>query len=410
MRVDAEKAQAAADAFKRHGYNISRIAADLRLSRSAARDRVRTAAAMGLLGTAPVLPGFEISGTTTILDRSGAVARTSVTQRPERGPRLTIPPGMKVDKLSVLSAGDGSELLRWSKLSEGVEPLDVVEALKAGLDGYSGPGPAAPAPAGCDESLLNLLALADWHLGLYTWLREVGVNWDLRIAEERYNEVVDRLVERAPAAGTAILLGGGDLIHSDNFDNRTAKSGNALDVDGRYPKVVQTAGRMVVRTVYRLLDRHEKVIVRMLKGNHDEHSAIAISYFLLAWFRSEPRVEVDVDPSLFFWHRFGKVFLGATHGHTLKPEQMPAVMAARRPEDWGASRHRFIHTFHRHHKARIVSEGGGAIVHIHRSPAPQDEWHFGAGFVSGRSMEITTYHRERGERGASIEPLHEEAA
>lgn len=410
MRVDVEKAQAAAEAFKRHGYNISRIAADLGISRQSARGRVRNAAEMGLLGTAPVLPGFEISSTTTVLDRAGAVARTSVTQRPERGEAFAVPDGHRVKGVSALVGSDGREIQRWVKTAEGSEPLDVVEALKAGLEGFSGPGPAAPAPTGCDASLLNLLALADWHLGLYTWLREVGVNWDLRTAEERYNEVVDRLVERAPAAGTAILLGGGDLIHSDNFDNRTAKSGNALDVDGRYPKVVQTAGRMVVRTVYRLLDRHERVIVRMLKGNHDEHTAIAISYFLLAWFRNEPRVEVDVDPSLFFWYRFGKVFLGATHGHTLKPEQMPAVMAARRPEDWGASRHRFIHTFHRHHKARLVSEGGGALVHIHRSPAPQDEWHYGAGYVSGRSMEITTYHCERGERGASIEPLHEEAA
>jgi len=31
--------------------------------------------------------------------------------------------------------------------------------------------------------------------------------------------------------------------------------------------------------------------VRILKGNHDEHAAVAVSYFLLAWYRNEPRVK-----------------------------------------------------------------------------------------------------------------------
>jgi hypothetical protein len=84
---------------------------------------------------------------------------------------------------------------------------------------------------------------------------------------------------------------------------------------------------------------------------------------------------------------------------------MPAVMAARRPQDWGASRHRYIHTFHRHHKELLASEAGGAIVEVHRAPAPQDAWHFGAGFLSGAAMQTITYHREGGEEGRSIRAI-----
>lgn len=81
---------------------------------------------------------------------------------------------------------------------------------------------------------------------------------------------------------------------------------------GAIPKIVEVAGRLHVRTVDAQLREHKRVIVRILPGNHDEHSAVALAYFLLAWYRNEPRVTVDVDPSLFFWHRFRKVFLRAT--------------------------------------------------------------------------------------------------
>lgn len=384
---------------------LSHAAKALELPDTTARRWRDMAARRGMLGTKPILPGFEISRASAELDEAGNVHRQWVTQKPERGGPFTLPEGHVVKGVSALLDADGRVAAQWVKTREGIEPLDVVEALKSGLESYSGPKKPSAAPRGCNDDLLTLLPLADWHLGLYTWRREVGENWDLNIAEQLYTETIEDLMSRTPRAGTAIVLGGGDLVHSDNFDNRTARSGNSLDVDGRYPKVVETAGRMVVRTVDTCLRTHAHVVARILPGNHDEHTSVAIAYFLSAWFRHEPRVTVDTDPSLFFWHRFGKVFLGATHGHTVKARQMPAIMAARRPEDWGASRFRHIHCFHVHHTEKLADEAGGATVHVHRSPAPQDAWHFGAGFVSGRSMETTTYHRSKGEHGSSFSPV-----
>ncbi|ASV83166.1 hypothetical protein CES85_3944 [Ochrobactrum quorumnocens] len=46
-------------------------------------------------------------------------------------------------------------------------------------------------------------------------------------------------------------------------------------------------------------------VLRILPGNHDEDASVAVAYFLLAWYRNEPRVVVDVDLSLFFRFRFG---------------------------------------------------------------------------------------------------------
>jgi len=387
------------------GGVIAYAAKGLDIPDTTARRWAKLAAQRGLLGTAPVLPGYEISQSTTIYAERGAIVRRTVQQRPERGGAFNLPAGHVVKGVSALLDADGRISAQWVKTREGSDPVDIVESLKSGLDGYSGPKRSTSAPRGCNDDLLTILPLADWHLGLYTWRREVGENWDLGIAEERYTDTIEDLLARTPRAGRAIVLGGGDLVHSDNSENRTARSGAALDVDGRYPKVVETAGRMVVRTIDTCLRTHSSVLVRILPGNHDEHTSIAIAYFLKAWYRHESRVEVDTDPSLFFWHRFGKVFLGATHGHTVKARQMPAIMAARKPEDWGASLFRHIHCFHVHHTEKLTNEAGGATVHVHRSPAPQDAWHFGAGFLSGRSMETTTYHRLDGPQGSSFSPI-----
>ncbi|AIQ91374.1 protein of unassigned function [Methylobacterium oryzae CBMB20] len=84
---------------------------------------------------------------------------------------------------------------------------------------------------------------------------------------------------------------------------------------------------------------------------------------------------------------------------------MAGIMAHRRAADWGVTRHRYVHTFHLHHTAKIATEGEGLITEVHRSPVPQDAWHFGSGFLSGRSIPIITYHRRRGEYGRSVVPI-----
>ena len=262
-----------------------------------------------------------------------------------------------------------------------------------------------PAPTVAAGDLLTLLPLADWHIGAHAWGRETGVDWDLKIAEEVIGRAVENVVERSPASGLGVVLGGGDLMHADNQDNRTARSGNQLDVDGRYPKVFDVASRLTVRTVDAMLRRHDRVLVRILKGNHDEHCAVAIAHFLYALYRNEPRVAVDLDPSLFWYARFGRVMLAATNGYETKLQDLPGVMAARRAEDWGLTRFRYAHGFHIHHKKLFGFEAGAVVAESHQAPVAQDAWHHGAGFLSGRSIQTITYHRAYGEVSRAREAI-----
>lgn len=384
-----EQIDEAVVALKEHG-NQSAAAAALGLARSSLQNRLRRAAERGLLGTKPVLPGFRISQVTSTPNGD------FVQQKPERGEEWALPDGHSVKGVSALVDAEGRTIQQWVKTRNEYAPQDIAAILKAAFDDVE---PAAPVPltVAPATSLLTLTPLADFHVGLFSWGKETGTNWDLRIAERVIGDAIEDLTARTPASANAIVLGGGDLLHSDSNENKTARSGNVLQVDGRYQKVLMTACRLVVRTIDANLRRHGHVTVRILPGNHDEHASVAVAYFLLAWYRNEPRVTVDVDPSLFFWFRFGSVLLGATHGHTVKLKDMASIMAHRRAEDWGATRHRYIHGFHIHHSSKFATEGNGVISESHQTPTPQDAWHYGSGFLSGRSMQAITYHQEFGE-------------
>ncbi|MBD9542973.1 hypothetical protein IB276_26360 [Ensifer sp. ENS04] len=393
--INQEELERRVRAYHEHGSQRAAAQA-LGIGKSTMGDSMKLAAERGMLGTKPVLPGFRLTKTTAVTNEHGDVVREFIQQRPEAGADFDVPAGHTVKGVSALVDASGRIMQQWVKTRNEYAPQDVAAILK---DAFVDVEPAAPIAATSEVSsdLLTLVPLADFHVGLFSWGKETGTNWDLKISERVIGEAIEDLVGRTPPSEHAIVLGGGDLLHSDNNENKTARSGNVLQVDGRYQKVLMTACRLVVRTIDANLRRHGHVTVRILPGNHDEHASVAVAYFLLAWYRNEPRVTVDVDPSLFFWFRFGKVLLGATHGHTVKLKDMASIMAHRRAEDWGATRHRFVHGFHIHHSSKFATEGNGVISESHQTPTPQDAWHFGAGFLSGRSMQAISYHREYGE-------------
>lgn len=402
MPLDDDQLRATAAALAEAG-TVRGAARLLGITPKAIRKRRFRLAERGMLGYAPVLPGFAIKSVASKVDGHW------VRQAREPGDEFATPAGHTVKGESALVDGEGRIIQKWVKTRNEYAPGDLAEVLKSAFADYTtGHQPIAKPATSSD--FLTLVPTNDWHLGMYAWGRETERNWDLTIAEQVIGRGIDDLVARTPASGQAIVLGGGDLLHSDNNENRTARSGNALDVDGRHQKVLGVACRLMARTVDACLARHGQVTVRVLKGNHDEQSSVAVAYFLLAWYRNDPRVTVDVDPSLFFWFRFGRVLLGATHGHTVKIAAMPAIMAHRRAEDWGGTRFRYVHGFHLHHSAKIATEGGGVVCEVHQAPIPQDAWHFGSGFLSGRSLQAITYHKEFGEVSRSRVAMIDAAA
>ena len=238
--------------------------------------------------------------------------------------------------------------------------------------------------------------MGDPHFGMYAWGAEAGDDFDLGIAKRLTYAAIDSLVESAPPAKEALIIELGDFFHSDTPHNRTEASGHALDVDTRWARVMQIGLDAMVYVIGAALHKHERVTVRIVQGNHDPQSSYALALALGAYFHQEPRVIIDRSPAPFWFHRFGNVLIGATHGHTCKPDKLPVIMATDRASDWGKTDFRYFYHGHFHHK-RVSYEHPGCMVEGFRTLAAKDAWHAGAGYRSGRDMVCIIHHRKYGE-------------
>jgi hypothetical protein len=309
----------------------------------------------------------------------------------------TVPDGFKVKGVSTYYDEEGKVRGQWVKSSADEERREqinrtVIEALASEVEGLS---PLVTAPEHIHEDLLAVYPFGDPHFGLYVWGKECGEDFDLKIAKRVTLGAVDRLVEAAPPAKTAVMLLLGDVFHMNDQTNTTPGHKHQLDADSRFFNVIEVGVETFRHAALRMLQKHEHVVVKVIPGNHDPQAHIALVIGLAGYFNNEPRITVDKSPGKHWFLRFGSVLLGSTHGDTVKPEQLLGVMACDRAEDWGQTKHRYWMCGHVHHSS--VKEYPGVTVETFRTLAAKDAYAAGHGYRAGRDMRCIVMHREHGE-------------
>lgn len=318
---------------------------------------------------------------------------------PEHDMDKTAPEPFFVHGVSTYYNQEGERAGQWVKTSVDREQRlrALVEVLQASFEDHAGKSPKAKAPRHCDADLLAVYPMGDPHIGMYAWADEAGEDFDVDIAARDLRGAVHDLVGRSPKAEQALILNLGDFFHSDNSSNQTARSGNPLDVDTRWARVLRLGVDLMIEVVQAALQKHGRVVVKNVIGNHDDHSAVFLSIALDKWFANNDRVRVDLSPSRFWFYRFGRVLIGSTHGDTARPGDLPGIMAADRQADWGATDYRYWYTGHIHNKQAM--EFPGCLWESFRTLAAKDAWHAASGYRSGRDMQCIIHHREHGEVG-----------
>lgn len=342
----------------------------------------------------------SIRATATQLDVARSTVRRHIRLARERnldsvaqGGPLAV--GERIKGRSSLYGPDGDLKAEWVKTIRDSDTENAVDAIKDAFDDYKGLFPKTPAPKTSNKDLLTVYNIADHHMGLYAWKEETGNDYDLDIGTNILRDSMRQLVEMSPPSETAVILNLGDFFHADNQENRTMRSGHALDVDTRYAKVLRTGVDLLVECVHTALQKHKNVVVRCLPGNHDDHAALALSVALANGFSKEKRVDIDINPGRFWFYRFGRVMLAATHGDKTKLADMPGIMAATNADDWGATEFRYSYSGHIHHQTRL--EKHGAICETMPTLAAKDAYSADHGYSSNRAMIAITHHKERGE-------------
>lgn len=314
---------------------------------------------------------------------------------PEHGLTAPMPAGYLMGKVTVQRAGGNVERT-WTRMSPDAEMqqaaiMAAVEAMAADLPRVA----PRKATGKFRDDLMVGYPIGDPHIGMYSWAAETGEDWDLELARQVHCDAMATLVEAAPATETAIVCNLGDALHYDSLEAKTPRSGHFLDADGRYAKVIDVAVITMRQCIESALSKHKRVHVVNVRGNHDETGALWLARLLAVAYEREPRVTVDTNPSVFNYHRFGRVLIGMHHGHSCKPDKLPGVMAADRPQDWGETRHRYWWQGHVHHESK--KEFPGVSVESFNTLAAKDAFANDGGWRSARSMQAIVYHHEHGE-------------
>ena len=276
-----------------------------------------------------------------------------------------------------------------------VEAKLEIEALKT--DAKEAAKKPAKLPAHFkDTGLMLEISLADAHFGKLSWRAETGhESYDTAIAEQVFLRAVDTLLSRAKGYkfNYILFVVGNDLLNSDNELGQTTK-GTFVSTDVRYQKTFLIVRRTITACIekMRLL---APVQVLMVSGNHDNLSVWSLGDSLSCYFNKYPDVTIDNAPISRKYHQFGKVLLMLTHGDKGKRSAYPLMMATERPEAFGQTMFREIHTGHTHQTK--TEEQFGVRVRVIPSLSPPDAWHAENGFVSNqRNAEAYVWSKTEG--------------
>lgn len=282
-----------------------------------------------------------------------------------------------------------------SKRLEVIAAKSEIESLKTEAEKYARIPEPIIVSSKTSGNMLEI-SLNDAHFGKLSWPRETGgPAYDTRIAQRLYLESVEHLLDRAKGyeLDSILLILGNDLIHSDDLQGRTTK-GTFVDCDTRYYKTFEVVRETVTKVIERLR-KIAPVTVKMVSGNHDELSIWHLGDSLSALFLNYNDVTIDNEPTYRKYHQWGKCGLLLTHGDKGKRSDFPLLFATERPDIFGSTTWREVHTGHWHQTR--TEEFHGVRVRIIPSLSAADSWHSQMGFVGQlRVGEAYLWNKEEG--------------
>ena len=389
-----------------HNGNVSAAAAARGISRETLKGQHYKArqwlSVRGEIGGPPIPEigrppeGFEVVANNAQYDGDGNLKSQSVRTRRAAGGGYEIPDGHTIKGESALLDADGRLMARWVKTREGSSE-SFIDALKIAFAEYEGKSHVSPCPAVSDDDILTEYPIPDLHIGQHSWGREVGENYDVKIAVETATKSISDLVSQSRPSTEAAVLFMGDYTHSNDEKGVTPAHQHRLDNDGRWQKVSLAAAKLAVNLIDIVATKHPKVTVRVLQGNHDPDASFALFVALSLFYSNNDRITIEDDPANMWYRRFGRCLLAATHGHQMKPEAMAMSLAVDRAEDWGQTTYRHIAYGHVHHAQS--KEIMGVMVESFQAITARDAHATNHGYRSGRSVTALTWHREHGEIG-----------
>ena len=232
--------------------------------------------------------------------------------------------------------------------------------------------------------------IVDHHIGNSIQDENYDMIYSIDIAEKFYDNAIDDFLDRIDTEkiNRFLLPTGNDIVHFDNFDNKTTRGtqlfGNAAD----YERACVVAEAMSIRTIEKLA-KIAPVDVPLVKSNHAFTTEFHIGRSLIYYFKDNPNVTILNSTRSRQYYRYKKIGLGFCHGHNEKIEELHNLFPIEASEIWHECNTLQFHIGHRHHFtkkksfAKIAEEfrKKGLTVIQGSTMCFPDAWHIDKGFI-----------------------------
>ncbi len=279
-----------------------------------------------------------------------------------------------------------------------VEPRSSSEITFADIDAYFARANKKPLPAvkkfevARNEQGKTYLEidLADVHVGLLAWKPETGEHYDLDIAKNLVLHLMQDIVDRNKNnhIDEIVLVTLGDIIHVDNGKMETTH-GTRQDVEGRIPKMIDTASDTLVNAIRILEQLKAPIRYVYVPGNHDTNTGYMLAKLVEALLMNDDNVTFDTRPALFKCLDYGATVVGIAHGEA-NDKRAPLDMLTTHRRQYGKADAAEIHLGHLH--CERVKEIDGIMVHRVPAVCESSYWEKSMGYAAiGRGIQTFTY-------------------
>ena len=277
-----------------------------------------------------------------------------------------------------------------------IELKQAVETAKEIFKEINPLPPSEKTLKGLDKEKLIELPAIELHLGKMSHFMDTGENYDYKIAQDRFKEIIDRvyLKQQVEKAGTLFVSIGSDFFNTDTTQNTTTK-GTPQQNDLRYKKMFLVGLKMYTEALYLLRDQFEKIDIQLNQGNHDTMSSFYLYIALSQLFKGDEKIKFSENYQATQCYIFGKCAIFTNHGDP-NLKRLQKSIPAEFFEEWGKTIHRELHIGHLHIEL-TVDENSGLVTRRIPSPSGTDEWHYNSRYVGNIPRhQIFIWDKEKG--------------
>lgn len=244
------------------------------------------------------------------------------------------------------------------------------------------------------------------HLGEKTSNIETGEAYNNEIAQERFNEIVQRTIElnEYEKAGTLLLSIGNDFFNSDN-NNYTTTKGTQQHSDLHWKKMFLTGVKMYSEAIKTYSEHFNKIDVQLVSGNHDLTTSFYLYVALEQAFSQSEKVNFKNDYKEVQCYAFDDIAIWSTHGTKNVNRTMDSIVSEFSKE-YGEAKYRELHINHLHNEQEL-KERLGIIPRRMSSPKGRGEWEYNERYGSViQKQQLFTWESGKGLVGITMIPFN----